>query len=99
MFFLRLVPADVVDLPAERKQYGFDSVNFDYDVFAATSLVGRCLAKRSLPDYPITRNPAPASSSSTRTAPPHTFGKGKIRFRFLVNNDDGSTTYLYPFDD
>ena len=54
-FFLHLVPADVADLPAERKQYGFDNLDFDYDGFAATSLGGRCLAKRSLPDYPIAR--------------------------------------------
>ena len=55
MFFLHLVPADVADLPAERKQYGFDNLDFDYDVFPVMSLGGRCLAKRSLPDYPIAR--------------------------------------------
>ena len=98
MFFLRLVPADVVDLPAERKQYGFDSLNFDYDVFAATSLVGRCLAKRSLPDYPITRIRTGQFIVNDDGATIYLWER-QIRFRFLVNNDDGSTTYLYPFDD
>ena len=36
-------------------QYGFDNLDFDYDVFPVMSLGGRCLAKRSLPDYPIAR--------------------------------------------
>ena len=56
MFFLHLIPADVADLPAARKQYGFDNLDFgfndhDYGLRSAE----RCVAQRELPDYAITR--------------------------------------------
>ena len=55
-FFLHLVPADVADLPAERKQYGFDNLGFrfndrDYEFRSAE----QCIVWRELPDYAITR--------------------------------------------
>ncbi len=54
-FFLHVVPEDVEDLPAHRRQYGFDNLDFHYREFPALALGGRCFAKRPLPNYPIAR--------------------------------------------
>ncbi len=54
-FFLHIIPADAADLPAYRKQYGFDNLDFPYGGFGTPVLGGRCIAKRPLPDYPIVR--------------------------------------------
>ena len=54
-FFLHIIPKDVEDLPANRRQYGFDNLDFHYGGNAALAFGGRCIAKRTLPDYPITR--------------------------------------------
>ena len=54
-FFLHVVPEDVEDLPADRRQYGFDNLDFHYAGSGAPVLGGRCIAERPLPDYPIVR--------------------------------------------
>ena len=54
-FFLHVVPGNVEDLPADRRQYGFDNLDFHYAGGAALVFGGRCITKRPLPDYPITR--------------------------------------------
>ena len=54
-FFLHVVPGDVEDLPAHRRQYGFDNLDFHYGGSAAQAFGGRCIAERPLPDYPIVR--------------------------------------------
>ena len=54
-FFLHVVPEDVEDLPADRRQHGFDNLHFHYDELAALVFGGRCIAKGPLPDYPIAR--------------------------------------------
>ena len=54
-FFLHVVPEDVEDLPADRRQYGFDNLDFHYVNNAALAFGGMCIAKRPLPDYPIAR--------------------------------------------
>ena len=57
-FFLHVVPEDVEDLPADRRQYGFDNLDFQYDVSrrrAALVFGGMCIEERQLPDYPIAR--------------------------------------------
>ncbi len=57
-FFLHVVPEDVADLPADRRQYGFDNLDFHYanhGSMGALVFSAKCLAKRPLPDYPITR--------------------------------------------
>ena len=54
-FFLHVVPEDVEDLPADRRQYGFDNLDFRYAGGAALAFGGMCIAKRPLPDYPIAR--------------------------------------------
>ena len=54
-FFLHVIPEDVEDLPAHRRQYGFDNLDFHYGGNAALAFGGRCITERVLPDYPITR--------------------------------------------
>ena len=54
-FFLHIVPEDLEDLPADRRQYGFGGANFHYGNTAALAFGGRCIAERPLPDYPIAR--------------------------------------------
>ena len=54
-FFLHLVPEDVEHLPAHRRQYGFDNLDFYYRRFAPLAFGGMCIAQRPLPDYPIVR--------------------------------------------
>ena len=54
-FFLHVVPEDAEDLPADRRQYGFDNLDFHYRENAALVFGGQCIAKRPLPDYPIAR--------------------------------------------
>ena len=51
-FFLHIVPADISDLPEERRAHGFDNLDFGFGEYGA--LLGRqCLAHVPLPDYPI----------------------------------------------
>ena len=54
-FFLHVVPEDVEDLSADRRQHGFDNLDFRYERGAALAFGGMCIAKRPLPDYPIAR--------------------------------------------
>ena len=53
-FFLHLYPADEDDLPRNRRQYGFDNLDFDF-VQAGGIAEGKCIARVWLPDYPISR--------------------------------------------
>ena len=53
-FFLHLVPRDVEDLPAHRREHGFDNLDFDFDRYGARSGDG-CSARVPLPDYPAAR--------------------------------------------
>ena len=51
-FFLHIVPERVDDLPRDRRQPGFD--NLDFDFFARGALFdGKCVAMAPLPDYAI----------------------------------------------
>ena len=54
-FFLHVVPEDLEDLPADRRQYGFGNTHFHYGHTAALAFGGRCIAEHPLPDYPIAR--------------------------------------------
>ena len=54
-FFLHVIPEDLEDLPADRRQYGFGGANFRYGNTAALAFGGQCIAERTLPDYPIAR--------------------------------------------
>ncbi len=53
-FFLALWPVDGDDLPAERKQYGFDNLDFHFDG-RGVILDGRCMAAVVLPEYDVAR--------------------------------------------
>jgi len=51
-FVLHIVPADPADLPAHRKQYGFDNLDFYFNR-RGVLLDGQCIAIAQLPDYAI----------------------------------------------
>lgn len=51
-FFLHVTPDRTADLPAERRRYGFD--NLDFDFFRRGALLEeKCVASVPLPGYPI----------------------------------------------
>ena len=53
-FFLHIIPVDLGDLPADRRERGF--VNLDFQFAERGAYTGdKCVATRDLPDYPITR--------------------------------------------
>ena len=49
---LHITPSDPARLPADRRQYGFDNLDFHFDQ-RGIRLDGKCLASIDLPDYPI----------------------------------------------
>ena len=51
-FFLHILPADIADLPAERRPAGFVNQDFAFDRWGG-HFDGKCLATVPLPDYPI----------------------------------------------
>ena len=51
-FFLHIAPIDVDDLPADRKQYGFDNLDFRFR-WHGEIVDGDCVATVPLPDYDI----------------------------------------------
>ena len=53
-FFLHIIPADTNDLPAVRKQHGFDNLDFHFRWDGGRRFDGKCLVTRPLPDYKIT---------------------------------------------
>ncbi len=53
-FFLALYPVDVNALPDQRRQHGFDNLDFDFYRFGGV-FGGRCTATVALPEYAITR--------------------------------------------
>ena len=53
MFFLHLVPVDVNDLPSQRKQHGFDNLDFTFGNHRILATGAVCAAVRELPDYAI----------------------------------------------
>ena len=52
IFFLHLVPADVADLPDDRKRHGFDNRDFSFDGHGVI-LDGKCVVRIPLPEYDI----------------------------------------------
>ena len=54
-FFLHLYPADVADLPAARREHGFDNRDFEFGPAGGVQYEGRCLVSIPLPDYQIDR--------------------------------------------
>ena len=53
-FFLHIVPERTDDLPEERRQVGFDNLDFDFFRWGAL-FDGKCAAQVPLPGYPISR--------------------------------------------
>ena len=53
-FFLHVVPADLDDLPGYRREYGFDNLDFGFDV-RGVLFDGKCAASVGLPQYAIAR--------------------------------------------
>ena len=53
-FFADVAPMDDADLPPEREEYGFDSLDFSFDERGAF-FDGKCAAIADLPAYPIKR--------------------------------------------
>ena len=51
-FFLGVVPVDVDDLSAGRRERGFDNLSFNFPE-AGVRIDGACLMRRPLPDHPI----------------------------------------------
>ena len=51
-FFLHLFPVDAADLPAHRRQHGFDNLDFDFPEHGVFTAAGACLAVAPLPGYP-----------------------------------------------
>ena len=54
-FFLSVHPADVRDLPEDRREIGHESLNFTFAPPAGVVFNGKCMATRRLPDYDIAR--------------------------------------------
>ena len=52
--FLHIFPADPNDLPPSRREFGFENRDFKI-VEHAAFFDGKCILRRSLPDYPIAR--------------------------------------------
>ena len=51
-FFLHIIPADLDDLPGDRRQHGFDNLDFGFDVRGVV-FDGKCVAAVHLPQYGI----------------------------------------------
>ena len=51
-FFLHIVPGRADDLPPERREHGFDNLDFDFFLNGAL-FDGKCVASVPLPEYPI----------------------------------------------
>ena len=56
-FFLSVHPKDIEDLPAKRREAGYDhdSLNFTFEPPAGAVFNGKCMARRQLPDYDIAK--------------------------------------------
>ena len=52
IFRLHLVPVDVNDLPEERQQFGFDNLDFDFNLHGSI-FNQKCAAQVQLPEYEI----------------------------------------------
>ena len=53
-FFLHIIPSDAADLPADRREQGFDNLDFGFAEYGV-DLGGACVAVRELPEYEVER--------------------------------------------
>ena len=54
-FFLHAFPADMRDLPAARREHGFDNLDFKFNAANLKTPYGRCVAIAPLPRYAVER--------------------------------------------
>ena len=54
-FFLHAFPADMRDLPAARREHGFDNLDFKFNAANLKTPYGRCVAIAPLPRYEVER--------------------------------------------
>ena len=52
--FLHITPADIADLPAAHREFGFENRDFRFDLHTAF-FDGKCVIRQPLPDYAIER--------------------------------------------
>ena len=52
--FLHIFAADTADLPVNRREHGFENHDFNLNL-DATFFDGKCIHRKALPDYPISR--------------------------------------------
>ena len=52
-FFASVFPVDADNLPDNRRQYGYEGIDFNFDDYGVVDSDGRCWAEASLPNYPI----------------------------------------------
>ncbi len=82
-FFLHITPEQVADLPEERRESGFD--NLDFDFFPNGALFdGRCAARVPLPDYAV---------ASIRTGQAAEGGRESWRAEFALNAEPYRAAY------
>ena len=53
--FLHIFPADLADLPTDRREFGFENRDFSLGNHSAAFFDGKCVHRQPLPDYPIAR--------------------------------------------
>ena len=54
-FFLHIFPANPADLPADSREFGIENRDFQINNKRFAFFDGKCVIKRTLPDYPIAR--------------------------------------------
>ena len=52
-FFANIYPVDADDLSYDRRQYGYDIIDFNFGDYGAIAADGNCWAALNLPNYPI----------------------------------------------
>ena len=53
--FLHIFPADLADLPANRREHGFENRDFWLETHTTAFIDGKCMHRQPLPGYPIAR--------------------------------------------
>ena len=107
-FALHLYTVQEADLPAERRQYGFDNRDFSFEQYGVR-FGYKCLIKVPLPDYPITaietgqsaaagriwRGRVDLRGAAYRTVYPElTAGEPGLRAVFDIYRQDGILVYV-----
>ncbi len=54
-FFLHIIPSDPANLPSDRREHGFENLDFRLDAHTDVFFEGKCIHRQVLPDYDIDR--------------------------------------------